>query len=89
MIPVAHPRVVTGLASGALVVRPPAYCWRGAARGSGTGEIAAPSPAPPPTDDAPVASEALDVAHVEGAAAREVDAPKAATVIQMPSREAA
>jgi hypothetical protein len=62
-------------------------------RGSGTGEIPVPSPtpspAPPPTDDAPVAGEAIDVSHVEGAAASDVDAPKAATVIHMPSREAA
>ena len=60
-------------------------------RGSSTSDvIESPSPAPTPSDDALGASEGREDTQVEGSAATEaVDAPRTATVIQMPSRDAA
>ena len=61
-------------------------------RGSGTAEVTQPSSPPPPaaSDDLLDANEGHDVTHVDPVGPTEtVDAPKPATVIQMPSREAA
>ena len=65
---------------------------RGPRSGSGdvTGSSTTPAPTPTPTDDSLAAGEVRGVSEVAGVTATEVvDAPKAATVIQMPSREAA
>jgi hypothetical protein len=63
-----------------------------AARGSTTGDVTEPAspPTPTPADAAPAPSEGPGVEQVERAGATApVDAPRPATVIPMPSREAA
>jgi hypothetical protein len=65
-----------------------------AARGSSTGGVTESSPAaaptPTPTDDSSASSEGREAEHGEDVPASEaVDVPKVATVIRMPSREAA